>query len=443
MQDNNPAAGFTRPEGYLPRIADRLVDRYLRVFGAVEIAGTKWCGKTWTALEHAASVSYVDTSLDLAVDDPAAMLIGERPHVIDEWQRVPRIWDVVRHEVDRVGGLRGAWILTGSSTPFPKDNRGAGGKLQGPAHSGAGRIGRVRMRPMTLAESGDSECRVSLAGLFRGEFEPCQVKTSAEDLVNLAARGGWPEAIDLDTRDAQLVAREYLRALRRDSIPRLGLSGDTAERLLFSLARNLGQSTTYRTLIADMADASAGEGVSEQTVATYLAAFKDLYVLEEVPGWSPQARSPKRVRTKPKRYLADPSLAVAELGMSTESLLSDWQTFGLVFENLCLRDLLVYASALDGVADIPVRYYRDDAGLEADVIIEMADRRWAALEIKTSEAKVSQGLESLRKLREKLTGNAAARMRPPEFMAVVTGVSEYARRVEDGLYVIPIRALCA
>lgn len=299
------------------------------------------------------------------------------------------------------------------------------------------------MWPMTLEESGDSVCKVSLGGLFRGEFRPCQVKTSTTDIVNLACRGGWPEAIDLHASDAQLIAREYLRALRRDSIPRLGLSGDVAERLLFSLARNLGQSATYKTLLADMDDASASERVTEQTLVKYLDALRNMYILDEVPGWLPPARSIKRVRSKPKRYLADPSLAVAALGMSPNALIADWQTFGLIFENLCIRDLMVYASDLEGIADIPVRYYRDDSGLEADAIVELSDGRWAAFEIKTSEARARDGIESLRKLKRKLTDNAAARVRPPEFMAVITGVSEYARQVEDGLYVIPIRALCA
>ena len=429
-----------KPAGYIPRIVDSKVQRYLRIFGAVEIAGTKWCGKTWTALEHGASVSYVDLSLELAKDDPAAMLIGEQPHVIDEWQRVPAIWDTVRHEIDRVRGRRGAWILTGSSTPLPKD---AGSQDGLPSHSGAGRIGRVRMRPMTLAESGESSRAISLAGLFRGEFEPVQVSTSAHDIVKLACRGGWPEAIDLSPDDAQIVAREYLRLLRRESVPRQGKSGDIAERLLFSLARNLGQAATYETLIADMRVAPSDSSVAALTLASYLELLKDMYLIDELPGWLPPARSPKRVRVKPKRYLADPSLAVAVLGMSPASLLEDWQTFGLVFENLVIRDLMTYAEALDGVADVPVRYYRDDSGLEADAIVELSDGRWAAFEIKTSEAKADKALENLGRLRDRLCTNSQARMRPPEFVAVITGVAGYARQAGENAYVIPITALTA
>ena len=427
-----------RPEGYLPRVADAKVERYLRLFGAVEIAGTKWCGKTWTALEHSASVSYVDLSLALARDDPSAMLVGERPHVIDEWQRVPSIWDTVRHAIDRTRGLRGAWVLTGSSTPLPKDL----GEDELPSHSGAGRIGHVRMRPMSLSESGDSSSTVSLSGLFRGEFTPSQESSDAAKLVSLACRGGWPEAIGLDPSDAQAIAREYLRLLRRESIPRQGKSGDVAQRLLFSLARNLGQAATYDTLRADMSDAS-GATVSESTLVSYIDLLKSMYLIDEVPGWLPPSRSAKCVRTKPKRYLADPSLAVAVLGMSASSLFEDWQTFGLVFESLVMRDLMVYAEALEDAADVPVRYYRDDSGLEADAIVELADGRWAAFEIKTSEVKAKKGLESLEKLCARLSKNPMARMRPPEFTAVITGVSGYARQVGERSYVIPITALSA
>ncbi len=382
----------------------------------------------------------MDETLSLAREDPSAMLVGERPHVIDEWQRAPAIWDAVRHEVDRTRGLRGAWILTGSSTPLPRSSDGDGSI---PSHSGAGRIGQIRMRPMTLSESGDSLRSVSLAGLFRGEFEPVQIETDARAIVDLACRGGWPDAIDLAPEDAQLVAREYLRLLRRESIPRQGKDGDVASRLLFSLARNLGQAATYKTLIADMRDAAGDADVAVSTHVSYLALLRAMYVLDEVPGWVPQARSPRRVAIKPKRYLADPSLAVAALGMSPDALMEDWQTFGLVFENMCIRDLEVYAEALEPAADVPVRYYRDDAGLEADAVIELADGRWAAFEIKTSETKADEGIKNLRRLRDKLCANPSARTRPPAFMAVLTGISHYARKVEDGLYVIPIRGLTA
>ena len=430
-------AKYEKPEGYMPRVADAQIERYLKAFGAVEIAGTKWCGKTWSALMQGASVSYVDENLDLARADPSMMLIGDRPHVIDEWQRVPAIWDCVRHEVDRARGTRGAFILTGSSTPATRQGE------QGPAHSGAGRIGRVRMSPMSLLESGESTGQVSLEGLFAGEFTPCVAERDTVGLVEAACRGGWPEAVDMGVDAAQLIAREYVTAALGVSIPALGLDPDIARRLASSLARNLGQAATYKTIINDMfgAEENPLSVIDEGRVRAYLDALKGMYIVEEVPGWAPPARDRKRFATKPKRYLADPSLACALLGMSPAALLADWQTFGLVFENMAVRDLSVYARALDLLDDVPVRYYRDDSGVEADAIVQLADGRWAAFEFKVSEDKVEKGVASLERMRRKVCENPRSQTRPPEFMAVITGVGEYAREVAEGIVAVPIRLL--
>lgn len=430
-------AKYEKPEGYMPRVADAQIERYLKAFGAVEIAGTKWCGKTWSALMQGASVSYVDENLDLARADPSMMLIGDRPHVIDEWQRVPAIWDCVRHEVDRARGTRGAFILTGSSTPATRQGE------QGSAHSGAGRIGRVRMSPMSLFESGESTGQVSLEGLFAGEFTPCVAERDTVGLVEAACRGGWPEAVDMEVDAAQLIAREYVTAALGVSIPALGLDPDIARRLASSLARNLGQAATYKTIINDMfgAEENPLSVIDEGRVRAYLDALKGMYIVEEVPGWAPPARDRKRFATKPKRYLADPSLACALLGMSPAALLADWQTFGLVFENMAVRDLSVYARALDLLDDVPVRYYRDDSGVEADAIVQLADGRWAAFEFKVSEDKVEKGVASLERMRRKVCENPRSQTRPPEFMAVITGVGEYAREVAEGIVAVPIRLL--
>lgn len=430
-------AKYEKPEGYMPRVADAQIERYLKAFGAVEIAGTKWCGKTWSALMQGASVSYVDENLDLARADPSMMLIGDRPHVIDEWQRVPAIWDCVRHEVDRARGTRGAFILTGSSTPATRQGE------QGPAHSGAGRIGRVRMSPMSLFESGESTGQVSLEGLFAGEFTPCVAERDTLGLVEAACRGGWPEAVDMEVDAAQLIAREYVTAALGVSIPALGLDPDIARRLASSLARNLGQAATYKTIINDMfgAEENPLSVIDEGRVRAYLDALKGMYIVEEVPGWAPPARDRKRFATKPKRYLADPSLACALLGMSPAALLADWQTFGLVFENMAVRDLSVYARALDLLDDVPVRYYRDDSGVEADAIVQLADGRWAAFEFKVSEDKVEKGVASLERMRRKVCENPRSQTRPPEFMAVITGVGEYAREVAEGIVAVPLRLL--
>lgn len=429
------------PKGYIPRIADAKIDEYLSIFGAVEIAGTKWCGKTWTALSHGESVSYIDDDYEVAQADPRVVTMGARPHVIDEWQLVPPIWDAVRRDIDKERGLRGGWLLTGSSTPF------SGERQDGPKHSGAGRIGRIKMHPMSLAESGDSACTVSLRGLFDGVFAPGMLAEDSKDaaaLVELACRGGWPEAVDMSPEAAQSIAREYLRVLFCESAPKLGFDSNLASRMLTSVARTIGQSASQRTLYKD----AMGEDVAQLTstqkarLLRYVSFFKSMYLMEEIPGWVPPARSPKRLSVKPKRYLADPSLVIAQLGMGVGSLLDDWQTFGTVFENLCMRDLLVYASSLPNIGLQPVRYYRDDSGLEVDAIVELADGRWAAFEIKTSEGKVDEGIKNLKRMRAKVCGSPNAKTRPPEFMAVIVGLSSYAREAEEGIFVIPVRALC-
>lgn len=244
-------------------------------------------------------------------------------------------------------------------------------------------------------------------------------------------------------KSAQLIARGYLSATFDASLPALGYDRDIARRLAASIARNLGQSTTYKTILSDMfgAESNPSSLISEDKIRVYLDALKGLYFIEEVPGWAPPARDKKRFTVKPKRYFADPSLAAALLGMSADAFMNDWQTFGLVFENLCIRDLSVYARTLDLLDDVPVRYYHDDSGLEADAIVQLADGRWAAFEFKVSEDKVGKGIESLTRLRKKLCSNARAQTRPPEFMAVITGNGEYARRAEEGVFVIPLRAL--
>ncbi len=427
-----------RPDAYRPRIVDAQIAKYLTLFGAVEVSGTKWCGKTWSSLAQGNSVTYVDRGANLQVvsADPAFALVGERPHVIDEWQRVPSVWDTVRHSVDELAGEKGAWILTGSSTPN-KDQV---------AHSGAGRIGRVRMHPMTLAETGESIAKVSLAGLFAGGFEPCQCPNGIANIVEFAVRGGWPELVGKPTQDAQIIVREFLEAIFSQSVERLGGDGALARRLALSLARNLGQSAKVDTLACDVYvhdNASQVAELERKTVAAHLDILTRMYLVDEVPGWVPPSRSPKRMRVKPKRYFADPSLPVALLGLSPEALLQDWQTFGLVFENLVMRDLDVYARALDFSSASPLRYYRDDSGLEADAIIERADGSWAAIEVKVGLDKVDEAAAALLRLKKKVCGDKPARTPEPAFLAVVTAMGEIAYRRQDGVYVIPIRVLGA
>ena len=434
--NSSTTRGFVKPDAYRPRIVDTQIAKYLTLFGAVEVSGAKWCGKTWSSLAQANSVTYVDRGANLHIveADPAYALAGETPHVIDEWQRVPAVWDTVRHAVDDLGAQRGAWILTGSSTPH-KDEV---------AHSGAGRIGRVRMHPMTLAETGESTAQVSLAGLFDGEFTPCQCPNGISGIVEMAVRGGWPQEQLQPADDAQIVVRDYLEAVFSQSVAYMGGDESVARRLAVSLARNLGQSAKVDTLACDVFshDGAVSEG-ERRSIAAHLDILKRMYLIDEVPGWVPSSRSPRRMRVKPKRYFADPSLPVALLGLSPDALLQDWQTFGLVFENLVMRDLDVYARALDFTGTTPLRYYRDDSNLEADAIIERADGRWAAIEIKVGLDKVDAAAESLLRLEAKVCSNEASRMPEPAFLAVITAMGEAAYRRGDGVYVIPIRALGA
>ena len=424
------------PATYRPRIVDVQIERYLQLFGAVEVSGTKWCGKTWSSLAHANSVVYVDRGANLQIcqADPSYALVGDDPHLIDEWQRVPRIWDTVRHAVDDLGGKKGQWILTGSSTPRKSEV----------AHSGAGRIGKIRMRPMTLQESGESTGNVSLEGLFGGSFKPSPCPNGITDLARGICRGGWPDLVDTSPEGSQIVVREYLDAIYERSIPELGGEPMIARRTMRSLARNMAQAVTTVTVAQDLfATDGKVPDTQQREAARYLDMFSRLYLVDEVRGWVPASRSPKRMRTRPKRYFADPSIPVAVLGLSEGSLLQDWQTLGMAFETLCVRDLDVYARAMPECTDRPLLYYHDDSDLEVDAIIERADGSWGAFEIKLSQDKVDAAAKNLLRLEAKLAKDPRGRVKSPSFLAVLTGMGEMAYQRPDGVYVIPIRALGA
>lgn len=428
------AYGTEKPKTYHPRLVDERLHRLLHTFGAVEIRGTKWCGKSWTALAFGESVVHLDDPnvKALAEADPTLALQGAHPHVVDEWQEVPSTWDAARRAVDAAGGERGLFILTGSSTPA-KD---------AVTHSGAGRIARVDMSTMTLWERGLSTGAVSLSGLFEGSFEPSACDASLAPLADAICCGGWPALLGANAQTAAEVVDQYLDAMFEVSVPRKGGTSDMARRIVFSLARNVATAATLQTIAQDAALGDEFGAPATSTVTSYLDMLESMYVIESLHGWDAPVRAKSRLRTKPKRYFADPSIPAAALGMGPERLLSDGQTFGLLFESLCIHDLRAYAACMPGAHPGSLRYYGDSDGLEVDAIIELRDGRWAALEVKLGEAKVPDGIRDIERLRQKVAANPAARNPKPAFSAVLTATSPFCRYdAEHDIYVFPITAL--
>ena len=415
--------------GYRPRLIDGKIVKYMSLYGALSIEGPKWCGKTWTALNHAKSVVYMlDPENDYANREaarlnPASILTGEKPLLVDEWQEVPGIWDAVRFASDRTKE-KGLYLLTGSVTP----QKGSF------SHSGVGRIGKIRMRTMSTYESGDSADAISLARLFEGErINPNISKLSLDKLIGLAIRGGWPENLTTPMDDAGILPEQYIIALAETDISNADNTKRNPElvlQLLTAIARTNVTSAKLSTITADVQ--SRFGDITRQTVSDYLSALMRLYVVEEIPQWFPELRDKQRLRKAPKRMLADPSLAVSALKARSTDLARDPRTLGVVFENLCLRDLLIY-SDINGAK---LSHYHDLNGLEVDAIIELGTK-WAAIEIKLGAHRVEDGVETLKHLQSKLVSKGAA---APSFLAVISGGGALYTR-EDGIHVIPIDCL--
>lgn len=426
--------GTMKPEHYLPRIVDSKLAEMLETMGAAEVTGTMWCGKTWTSLAFGKSVTRIGQSSGriAAEADPQTALFGEQPHVIDEWQDVPAIWDEVRAAVDISGNRHGQYILTGSSRP-------AKAKV---SHSGAGRIGKIRMHTMTLWESSESSGSVSLRDLFEGKFQPAAVHQRLQPLADIICRGGWPAVISGNLPDTPQLLNSYFDALFDTNIPRKKLKSPESRRVAESLARNIGQAVTLTTIAEDAGFTEQDRKNSASKVAEHLAALEELFVIDRIRGWDAPIRSKSRLRTKPKYYFSDPSLAASLLQITPDRLITEGQIFGMLFETQCIHDLIVYASALPEAKNDPVQYYRDSDGLEVDAILELRDGRWAGIEIKLGENKWQEGAHSLNRLRKKIAANPAARNPEPVFMAVLTGAGELARYdKEKDVYVIPLTAL--
>lgn len=420
-------------ENYKARIIDKKIDKYLSVFGAICIEGPKWCGKTWTSSYHSNSEIYIGDpsgnfqNRQLAQMSPSLVLDGETPRLIDEWQEVPPLWDAVRYKVDQVP-KKGQFILTGSATPNHK----------GILHSGAGRIARIRMRTMSLYESGDSSGDVSLEDLCNGQLTPKMTgEVDLKNVIEFIIRGGWPASLGLPIESAALLPKEYLEAVLNDDIYRVdGVKRNTHKMrlLLRSLARNESTTVSNKTLKNDIKEID-DEDIDTATIADYLNILDRLFITDNQKPFSTKIRSSVRIKQSEKRHFCDPSLACALLNITPHMLLNDLETLGFLFESLCERDLKIYAESIDA----HVYHYQDYKNREIDTIIELNDGRWCAIEIKLGANQIESAAENLKKIYEEMEKDPKSIL--PSAMIIVCGLSNAAYQREDGIYVVPLTAL--
>ncbi|MDO4525082.1 MAG: DUF4143 domain-containing protein [Bacteroidales bacterium] len=419
---------------YKKRIADILLERKLAGKGAVLIEGPKWCGKTTTASMQAKSIldlgdsEILKESKSMIEISPRKLLEGETPRLIDEWQTLPALWDSIRNLVDKRQEVS-QFILTGSSV-LPEAYE--------TTHSGTGRIGRIRMRPMSLYESEESNGRVSLKNLIEGkDFEVQENSLTIDDIAFLVCRGGWPASISMRREIALDQALDYIDSVANYDIQRVdGTKRDPQRvyRLLRSYARNIAGQISYSTFKTDMMSNDT-DTLSEDTVADYIKALKRLFVIEDLEAWNPNLRSKAAIRTSDTRYFVDPSIATASLGIGPDDLINDLESFGLIFETMAVRDLRVYAEALDG----KLYHYRDSTGLECDTVLHRRNGTYGLIEIKLGgETRIEEGATNLKNLANKID---TTRMPNPSFMMVLIGIGKYAYRRQDGVYVVPIGCL--
>lgn len=433
--------------GYKNRVADRLLAEKLEAFGAVLIEGPKYCGKTTLATQQARSIlSMADTdtlgqNLALARTNISRLLAGETPRLIDEWQIAPQFWDAVRNEVDK-RNEDGQFMLTGSAVP-PKPKKDENGNIieeENVHHTGTGRISRLRLRTMSLWESEDSTGDVSLEELFINPDTVDGVSDIDLDrLAYLTCRGGWPKAVLKKSEKAALAqAFDYYDSVVSNDIKRvddIDRDEELTKRIMRSYARNQGTQATVGTILADI-KSNGDERMSDSTVYSYIKALKEIFVIEDSIAWNPNLRSKTAIRTSDTRYFIDPSIATAALGMGPKDLINDMATFGFIFETLAIRDLRVYADALDG----KVYHYRDKNNLECDAVIHLRNGSYGLVEVKIGGTEpIREGAESLKTLSSKID---STRMKTPLFMMVLTGIGNFAyKRPEDGVLVVPIGCL--
>lgn len=419
---------------YRKRVADELLELQLEAAGYVVIEGAKWCGKTTTALQQARSVINMDDPdhkeeyLYLAQTNVRELLEGKTPHLIDEWQKAPQIWDACRFVVDRSPN-DGLFILTGSAEPVDQSQI---------SHSGTGRVGWVKMRPMSLWESGESSGGISLATLFEGKFDAERaIDHSLRDICFLICRGGWPKALEKSDRAALKLSFNYIDTISKREIKEVdevNRSEANTRRLLRSYARNQASQASKSAIAADMANFD-GQKMDENTISSYIKALKKLFVIEDMEAWNPNLRSKAAIRTADTHYFTDPSMATAALGIGPADLMKDLNTLGLFFETLAVRDLRVYAEANDG----QVFHYRDNNNLECDAVIHLRNGHYGLVEIKLGgENLINEGAKNLLLLEQKINTD---KMYASSFKMVLTAVGQFAYRRDDGVYVVPIGCL--
>ncbi|NLJ71009.1 MAG: ATP-binding protein [Clostridiaceae bacterium] len=414
---------------YLPRLVDGLLEKELEAFGAVLITGPKWCGKTTTGLNKAKSTLFLqnpderEQNLRLADVKPSLLLEGDNPRLIDEWQDAPQLWDSVRFSIDQRSET-GLYILTGS-TSVDKSLI---------AHTGTGRISRLKMRTMSLFESGDSNGEVSITQLLKSEEIASKSPHTIEDIANLIVGGGWPASIGKPLEVKQRQVAGYCKAIVNTEISTAdGISRDSEKvyQVLRSYSRHISTQSTIQTITSDVT--RNFDSINRKTVGEYLEALQKIFVIEDLKAWSPKLRSKTTIATSSTRHFVDPAIAACFLDANPVDLLNDLETMGLLFESLVVRDLRIYAESLGG----SVYHYRDHSGQEADAILHFPNGQWGAIEVKLGNRAVDEGAESLIKLADKIDKDS---MKSPSFLAVITG-SGYAYRREDGVYVIPIGCL--
>ena len=419
-------------EDYRPRLIDNIIDSYLEAFGAVCVEGPKWCGKTWTSSYHCKSEIMLGNpdgnfqNRQLAQMSPSLVLEGETPRLIDEWQEVPQLWDAVRYKVDQ-NGNKGQFILTGSATPNHK----------GILHSGAGRIAKLRMRPMSLFESGNSSGDISLRDICEGRIEPKILgEVDLRKLIDFIIRGGWPANQETTLKQAAYLPIQYIRAVLDDDVYRIdNVKRDKhkMELLLRSLARNEATTVTNKKLKNDIKEID-NEDIDVETVAAYLDVFQRLFLTDNQKPFEAKLRSSIRIKQAEKRHLSDPSLAAALLNATPEMLLNDLNTLGFLFEALCERDLKIYAESFD--ADL--YHYQDYNNNEMDAVIAMPDGKWCGFEIKLGANQIDMAAENLIKIKNEIKANGGI---APDSLCVICGLSNAVYQRPDGVFVVPITAL--